>query len=121
MSYAHQLVINLLLLRLKLHGIGERLPFASSAYAEMAAERLYTLSGRLDHPQYETFHIVFLLFRHLHVDNVSRNGERHEKYGAVYPGKGFSFGGYRLYQNIFQNDILFFSSHFHRISIAKIC
>ena len=37
---AYQLVIHLLLLRLQLHGIGKRLPFAAAACPEMAAERL---------------------------------------------------------------------------------
>ncbi len=43
MPYAHELVIYLLLLGLKLHFIRKWLPFASSAYSEMAAERLQTM------------------------------------------------------------------------------
>ena len=43
MADAHQLVVDLLLLRLQLHFVWKRLPFASSAYAEMFAERLQTV------------------------------------------------------------------------------
>ena len=43
MTYADQLVVNLLLLGLKLHLIGKWLPFASSAYTEMLAEWFETM------------------------------------------------------------------------------
>ena len=42
-TYAHELVIDLLLLCLKLHFIRQRLPFTSAADAEMLAERLQTV------------------------------------------------------------------------------
>ena len=42
-TYAHELVIDLLLLCLKLHLVRQRLPFTSTADAEMLAERLQTV------------------------------------------------------------------------------
>ena len=47
MAYAYELVIDLLLLGLELHFVWQMLPFASSAYSEMFAERLLSLRGRL--------------------------------------------------------------------------
>ena len=107
MSDADQLVVYLLLLRLKLHAVGKRLPFASSACAEMAAERLEPVGRRLHHAHDEAFHVIFFLFGHFHVHNVSGNGELDEKNRAVYPCKGLAFGCNGLYSHILEYDVLF--------------
>ena len=101
MTYAHQLVINLLLFCLQLHFVWQRLPLAASAYAEMLAERLQTVLRRLYHSEDEALHIVFLLLCDLYVHNVSWNGELHEEHSAVDLRECLAFGSYR-----FDHDVL---------------
>ena len=100
MADADELVIYLLLLCLKLHFVWKRLPLASSADAEMLAERLKTVLGRLYHTEDETFHIVFLLLCNLYVNDVSRNGKLYEQYGSVYSCQSLALCGHGLDHNI---------------------
>ena len=111
MSDTYQLVVNLLLLGLKLHLVWKRLPFASSADAEMFAEWLQTMFGRLYHTQDETFHIVLLLFCDLYVNNITWYSELDEKYRAIYSCQCLAFCCDRFYHNIFQNYLLLLSCH----------
>ena len=120
MADAHQLVIDLLLLRLQLHFVWKRLPFTSSTYAEMFAERLQTVLRRLYHTEDETFHIVLLLFCHLHIYDVSRHSELYEKYCSVYPCQCLSFCCHRLDGDILQNDILLFPCHISKIKQPRV-
>ena len=113
MAYAYKLVIYLLLLGLKLHLIRKRLPFASSAYSEMLAERLQTMFGRLYHTENESFHIVLLLFSDLYVDYISRHCKLYEQHSTVNPCKCLAFRCHRFDGDILQYDILLFPSHMY--------
>ena len=101
MSYAHELVVYLLLLCLKLHLVWKRLPFASAAYAEVLAERFQTMLRRLYHTEDESFHIVFLLLCDLYVNNVSRYCKLHEKHSTIDSCQSLAFCCNRLDHNIF--------------------
>ena len=107
MAYAHKLVIDLLLLGFELQLVGERLPFASSAYAEMLAERFEAVRGRLHNLCDEAFHIVFLFLEYFYVDYVAGHGELYEEYCAIYVGQGFSFCCNCFNDNVFESYILF--------------
>ena len=71
MPQADQLVPDLLLLGLELHSVGERLPFAAAAQAEMLAERLQTVFGGLFHLDDEALHVVGFLLGDAYVDDVT--------------------------------------------------
>ena len=114
MSDAYQLVINLLLLGLKLHAVGERLPFASAADSEMWTERFQPVRRRGHKPQYITLHVVFLLFGDLDVDCISRHGKRDEQYRPVDFCDSLALGGHTFYLYVFEYDFLFLS-HFHEL------
>ena len=87
MTDADQLVVYLLLFRLELHFVGERLPFAAAAYSEMFAERLKPMLGRFYHRLDKALHIVFLFLRNFYIHNVSRDCKFHEYYSAVDMGE----------------------------------
>ena len=106
-----QLVPDLLLFRLELEFIGKGLPAAAATDAEMLAEGLQPLRGRLDDPADEAFHVILFLFVYLDVDDVARNSELHENDGSLEMGEGFSFrgNGFNLY--VFQDEVDLFLRH----------
>ena len=108
MPYAHKLVIDLLLLGFELQFVWKRLPFASSAYSEVRAERFEPVRGWLHYFCDEAFHIVLLFLEDLHVDDVARHGELYEEYCSIYVGQGFSFCCNCFNDNVFESYILFF-------------
>ena len=91
MSYPYKLVVYLLLFGLKLHTVWKRLPLASSAYTEMTAERLQTVSGWLHNSQYVAFHIILALLCDLDIDYVSGYGELQEKHCPIHVGYRLAF------------------------------
>ena len=93
MTDPHQLIIDLLLFCLKLHLIGERLPFTAAAYSEMLAEWLQTMFGRLFDFCHEAFHKTGTFLRDAYIDYVSGNCKRYEYHNAVRAvGDCLSFG-----------------------------
>ena len=115
MADAHELVVDLLLLGLKLHLVWKRLPFASAAHTEVLAERLQTMLGRFYHTKNETFHIVLLLFGHLDVNYVSRYRELNEQYRTVDPCQCLSFCRHGFNGDVLQYYVLLLSCHNHKI------
>ena len=101
MANADKLVIYLLLFCLKLHLIWQRLPLASTTGAEIFAERLETMFGRAHNFQNIPFHVVFLLFSHLDVHDVTRHCKLYEYNRAVNVSECLAFSG-----NSFNRDIL---------------
>ena len=112
MTYANELVFNLLAFCFQLHVIWERLPLATSAYSEMLAERFKSVCGCLFKLQNEPFHIVLFLFGHLDLDYISRYGELYEQCHAVYMSQGFALSCHGFNEHVVQNDFLFLFSHF---------
>ena len=105
-----QLVINLTLLRRKLQIIGERLPFASSADAEMLAERLQTAVGLFIYLYDAPFEKGFLLARDANIDDIAGNRELHEDHHPVRSMRdGLALGGNGLNGQVLKYDIQFFS------------
>ena len=120
MTDSHELVIYLLLLRLELHLVWKRLPFATSTYAEMAAERLKTMLRRFYDAEDEPLHIAFLLFSDLYIYDVTWYGELYEKHCAIYSCKGLAFSGNCLYHNVFKDYFLFLSCHRYKIKSSPM-
>ena len=112
MADPYQLIFYLLALGFQLHLIGKRLPPATTADAEMLAERLQTVFRRLYNALDKAFHVVFLFLVNLDVDDVSGNGEIDENHHTVHVCKGFSFGRDGFDGDIFQQEIYSFLGHF---------
>ena len=110
-TYAYELVFDLLLFCRKLHFVGEGLPFAPSADSEVLAEGFQPVRGGLYHPEDEAFHIVFLFLADLDVNYVSGNCELYENHCALYVSQGFAFGCNCFYLNVFKYEFLCFLSH----------
>ena len=96
MTNTNQLIINLLPLGLKLHRIGERLPFTAAAHPEMPAERLQTILGRSHDPFHEPLVIILALFGHTDVNHIAGNGERDKDNDSVPMGERLALGGASL-------------------------
>ena len=80
MADAGQLVVYLSLLCAKLDVVGKRLPFAASAGAEVAAERVLTLGRRLVATYYLALEKTAFLACQAYVDYVTGNSEFYEQY-----------------------------------------
>ena len=118
MTDTDQLVINLLPLRLKLHRIGERLPFTATANPEMLTERLQTILGRGNDSLYESLIVILALFGDADVHHIARNSERHEHHNTVPMRKRLALSGTGLDRNVLQQEIYSFSSHKYSHSAA---
>ena len=108
---AHELVAHLLTLGLQLHFVRQRLPAASAAHAEMPAERLEPVGGRLDHPGDEALHVVFLFLEDLDVHDVAGNGKIDKDHHSVHVREGLAFRGNGLDGHILQFQIDSFPAH----------
>jgi hypothetical protein len=97
-----QRVLHLLLLGFQLFGIGEMLPAASSAYAEMAAERLGAEGGGLHEPLDVAFRVGVFLAVYLDVGNVSGCAVGYEHHHLAVSGDGVSFRSHGCYLEPFQ-------------------
>ena len=107
-----QLVVHLLPFGYQLHLVRQRLPPAAAADAEMLAERLDAVRGRLDHPGDEALHIVFLLPEHLDVHDVAGNGEIDEDDHPVHMRQRLAFGSDGLDGDVLQFQVDFFLAHY---------
>ena len=103
MADPDQLVIHLLPLRFELHFVGQGLPAAAAAHAEMLAERLEPVRGRLHHPGDEALHVVLLFLVDLNVHDVAGHGEIDKHHHPVHMGEGFALG-----RDGFDGDVLQF-------------
>ena len=83
LSDACELVEHLLLLSLQLLLVGQVLPFASAADAEMLAHRLCAYVALIDEAYYFCLAVAVLLLAHLQVNHVAGYGERHENNHVV--------------------------------------
>ena len=102
MADPHQLVLHLLPLGFQLHGVGEGLPAASAAHAEVFAEGLQAMGGRLHDAFDKAFHIVLFIFVYMDVHYVAGDGEIHEDHHSVHVREGFPFGRDGLDGHVFQ-------------------
>ena len=103
---AGELVVDLALLGRELDLVGERLPAASAAHAEMAAERLQALLGRLDDADDRALEPGFLLAYQADVHDVARDGESHEDdlaFGGV--GDGLALRGHGFDREVLEDDV----------------
>ena len=112
MSYANQLVINLLTFCFELHRIGERLPLAAATDAKMLAKRLQPVFGRSLYPCYSPFKIILLFFENLYIYYISGDGEGHENHLPVRAVcNSLPLSCNCLNRNVLQKDINFLSCH----------
>ena len=111
MADARELVHHLLLLGLQLHGIGENLPFAAATVAVVSAYRLQPVRRRGNQPHEISFEITFAHLAHLHVHHIARHGLRHEQHLAIDMCKAVALGRYGLYKDIFEQWLIFLTSH----------
>ena len=99
---AGEVVEYLFLLVLELLFVRQTLPFASSAHAEMAAERLHT-QGRFFIELYgHRFGVMVLLAFHLQIDYIARHYIRDKYYQFIHFSHGFAFCGYVCYCHFLQ-------------------
>ena len=109
---ADELVIDLPAFRLELGGIRQGLPAAAAADAEMAAERLQAVLGRLFQAHDAAFHIILFLLADLDVDKVAGNSKLREDDGSVRRvAQGFAFGGDGFDPDVFQQQVGFLARH----------
>ena len=120
MANADKLVIYLLLFCLKLHFVGQWLPFAPPTGAEIFAERLEPMFGRAHNFQNIPFHIVFLFLSHFDVNDITGYCKLHKNYGSVNVSERLAFCCHSLNRDILQNYILFSFSHIAKISSSQI-
>ena len=83
LSDACELVEHLLLLSLQLLLVGQVLPFASAADAEMLAHWLRAYVALLDEAYYFRLAVAVFLLAYLQVNHVAGHGERHENNHVV--------------------------------------
>ena len=102
-----QLIKDLLLLGFKLLLIGQILPFAAAADAEMLAERLRTHLALLDKVDDTSFSIFVFLTVNLDIHNIAGNAEWHEDHTVVVMEKTFAFSSYGFDGDSFKNRIGF--------------
>jgi hypothetical protein len=75
---ARQLIHHLRLLHAELFGVGELLPFAAAARAEVLAHRLLAYLAELDKPVHFGIPVVVLLADDAQINHVARDAERYE-------------------------------------------
>ena len=99
---ACQVVDYLLMLVTNLFLIGEMLPFATAAHAEMFTERHGT-QGRIFMKVYGfSLRITMFLTCQLYVDDISGGDKRYEYHHVIHSCDSLSFCGYVCYCYLFQ-------------------
>ena len=112
MADTHELVVYLASLGFQLERIGEWLPFASPANAEVLAERLQPVCRRLFYLRYNTFKIVLLFLDYPDVHDISRHCERHEHHLSVRTVRNrLAFSSDHFNCNILQEEVDSFPCH----------
>ena len=110
---ARQLVADLFGLEAQLLPVGQVLPLAAAADAEMLAEGLLAQRRPLHVTHDETFHVAAAFRPDLHVHDVARHGHRHEDHHVLPTPHRLAFGGERRYlEPLDQGVIRFLSCHF---------
>ncbi len=94
---AGQLVAHLIGLEAQLLPVGQVLPLAAAADAEMLAERLGPQGRFLHIADHEPLHEAAAFGADLHVDHVTRHGQRHEHHHIVPASHSLAFGRERRY------------------------
>ena len=110
MPDAGKLVYDLLLLEGNLHRVGQCLPRASAAVAEMGAERGESVWGGGLHPGDITLRIAAAHLVDLHIHDIAWNPLLYEDDLAVNMRETVSFCSGRLDRDIFQKGFVF-SAH----------
>ena len=87
-------VHHLLLLPSDLLAVGEHLPLAAAAHAEMRTERSDALRTLAHEAHDATFHIRMLLAQHLHIGHIARNCVGHEEHFVVDARQSLAFGSH---------------------------
>ena len=99
---AAQLLLHLLLLVVQLPLVGQALPFAAAADAEVRAEGLGALIAFLVKSHHFGFGVFVFLASHLQIYYVAGHGIGDKYSQAVHVGDGFAFSGHVLDGDIFQ-------------------
>ena len=85
----------------------------------MLAEGLQAVFRGLHNALDEAFHVIFLLFIHLNIHNVSGHGEIYENHHAVHMCERFAFGRHRFDGDVFQQEIDSFLGHIVCIAVQR--
>lgn len=117
LAYPGKLVAYLFLLEAELFGVGEVLPFASSANAEVLAKGFGTQGRFFDVADDRPLHETPAPVAYLHVHHVARDGERYEYDHIVVSAHSLAFGGQGGYfQPLDEGQLFLLSCH---LSVGK--
>lgn len=108
LGYALKAVLHLLLLVLQLILVGQMLPAATAAYAEMLASRLYSYVRRLCQLLDPSFGIAFLFTGQLHPGHVAWSSVGYEHHHVVDARYRVALGGHVTYPDSLQHGESFF-------------
>ena len=109
---ARQLVADLIGLEAQLLPVGQVLPLAAAADAEMLAERLGPQGRFLHIADHEALHEAAAFGADLHVDHVARNGQRNEDHHVVPAAHGLALGREgRYFKPLDEGIVRFLSCH----------
>ncbi len=109
---AGELVAHLAGLEAQLLVVGQVLPLAASADAEVLAEGFGTVRRPLHVAHHGALHVAAALHADLHVHHVARHGHRHEDHHLLPAAHRLAFGGQRGYlKTLDQRVVRFLSCH----------
>ena len=109
---AREGIHHLLLLCLQLQLVGQHLPFAASADAEMGTEGRDAVGRRLHESHDLALGIAVFLFRNLDIHHISGDGKGHEDHQVLDSHQRLTLGGDSLYGHALQKRQRFtFSAH----------
>ena len=90
---ARKVVRHLFLLEAELFFVGQALPFAAAAHAEVLAEGLGTEFGVFFYGNGLSLCVAVFLALDLKIHHITRHDVRHEDNEVVHLGNGFALGG----------------------------
>ena len=109
---AGELVAHLAGLEAQLLVVGQVLPLAAAANAEVRAERLDAHRRALDEPHRTPLHVTAVSLDYLYVHHVARHGHRHEDHLLLVSTHGLALGGQcRYVQTLDERVVASFSRH----------
>ena len=108
---AMQLVVNLLLLGLELLLVGQVLPLATTANAEMLAKGNRSHLAHLHKAGHPGLTILMLALGNLQIHHVTWHAERNKHGHVIHMGDTFPLGGNRLYGDILEQRQGFLFAH----------
>lgn len=107
-----QLVANLRRLEGQLFGVGQVLPLAAAAYAEVLAKGFGTQRRAFHILDDVALHVAVPLRADLYIHHIARHGHRHEDHHVLPAPHGLAFGRERRYlQPLDQGVVCFLSCH----------